>query len=69
MTFEKYGYFTAVNNILDCKGTVACSVLRVTGLKSDGFLFLTRNPQPVTRNIICQCKNKILSEIGNKLSI
>jgi hypothetical protein len=28
--------------------------------------FLTRNPQPVTRNIIFQCKNKILSEIDNK---
>jgi hypothetical protein len=31
--------------------------------------FLTRNPQPVTRNIIFQCKNNILSEIYIKLSI
>jgi hypothetical protein len=31
--------------------------------------FLTRNPQLVTRNIIFQCKNNILSEFDIKLSI
>jgi hypothetical protein len=34
-----------------------------------GSFFLTRNPQPETRNIIFQCKNNILSEIEIKLSI
>ena len=33
------------------------------------IFFITRNTQLVTRNIISQNKHKMLSEIGNKLSI
>jgi len=32
-------------------------------------IYLTRNPQLVTRNSIFQCKNNISSVIDNKLSI